>query len=109
MLNSIQRFPFVLVSAIVFMSVVSQPAIADAQGYSHYGGGWGHMAFGSSMMIIALALVVFLVVLAVRRFGGNPQRTEITSSALDILRERYARGEIDKDEYEERLAVLSKP
>lgn len=51
------------------------------------------------VVIIALA-VVFVRVVAGR--GGRRRH----DSALDILRERYARGEIDAAEYEERKKQL---
>lgn len=75
-------------------------------------GGWG-MFFGPFFMIFWLAVAVAIVVLLVRWLGG-PSHTGhspyITSSPvrtpLDILKERFARGEIDKDEYEERRRIL---
>jgi putative membrane protein len=74
-----------------------------------WGGGWGGMLFGPLMMIVFLAAVVILVVVAVRwtagasHAGGHPGRM----SPLDMLKDRFARGEIDKQEYEERRRVLS--
>lgn len=43
--------------------------------------------------------------------GGKPTEAakRETSSALNILKERFARGEIDKAEFEERRQVLSAP
>lgn len=67
------------------------------------------MMFGSSMMIIALALIVFFIVVLVRWFGSKSDQKDVDStqeSAEEVLRHRFARGEIDKDEYEERMRTL---
>ena len=74
--------------------------------------GWFHMFFGSLMMLVFVAVVVVLVVLAVRWLGGpghgggTPAHPPPGRTPLDILRERYARGEIDRQEFEERRRVL---
>ena len=71
------------------------------------------MIFGSLSMIVMLAVVIGVVVLLVRWLGGTwhagssphhhvpPPRTP-----LDVLKERFARGEIDKDEFEDRRRTL---
>ncbi len=69
-------------------------------------GGWG---FGMMFMsLLFLALIVVGVVLVVRSFshGQAPTRSN-GSRALDILDERFARGEIDQQEYEERRRTLT--
>jgi putative membrane protein len=72
-----------------------------------WGGGWYGMFFGPLVMILVLVLVVGAVVLVLRWGGAGwhgaapPPRT-----ALDILKERFARGEIDKGEFEERRKLL---
>lgn len=63
--------------------------------------------FGPIMMVLFLALTVAAIVLLVRwlvRSDGRPlgPRTDL----LSILQERFARGEIGKDEYEEHSSVL---
>jgi putative membrane protein len=60
-------------------------------------------------MILFLAAVVALVVLLVRWLVGTRQGGSAGQPAktpLDILRERFARGEIDKEEFEERRRIL---
>ena len=73
-----------------------------------HGGGW--MFFGPVMMIGFIAVLVVVVVLVVRWLGGTgPGQAPSSPPAgtpLDILKERFARGEIDKDEFEERRRVL---
>jgi putative membrane protein len=73
-------------------------------------GGWYGMIFGPLLMILVLTVVVVVAVLMVRALGGGwrgaapphyPGR-----APMDILKERYARGEIDKDEFEERRRML---
>jgi putative membrane protein len=97
------------------------PAMAEAQGVPYYGygpgmmwegGGWFHMLFGFIMMLLFLAVIVVLVVLGVRWLGGSehspfrPGPGAGQRAALDILKERLARGEIDVAEYEERKRAL---
>jgi putative membrane protein len=65
------------------------------------GGGW--WVWGTLLMVVAIAVVALVVWLIVR----NPRADDRpSSSARDILSERYARGEIDSEEYEERLRKL---
>jgi len=80
-------------------------------GYHMMGGpfGWGGMFLGPLFMLLVLAVVIVIVILAVRWLGGqapgNAGRTE-ARTALDILRERFARGEIDREEFEDRRKLL---
>ncbi len=74
-------------------------------------GGYG-MFFGPLFMILALVATIAFIVLLVRWLsgapGGNPFGVPAVPgrAPLDILRERFAKGEINKDEYEERRRVL---
>lgn len=56
-----------------------------------------HLLAGS---VMAAVMGVMLVVHMVRGAKRRPQ------DALEILKQRYARGEIDRGEYEERRKVL---
>ncbi len=71
------------------------------------GGDW--LAMGS-MMLLFWAVVIALVVWAVRsvRDGRPGQDTdrEHTTRPGDILAERYARGEIEEDEFAQRRELL---
>lgn len=71
------------------------------------GMGWG-MGWGWLFLVLVIVGVVVLVVALVRGFdGGGRQRTEAgRDRARQILDERYARGEIDSTEYQERLREL---
>ncbi len=74
--------------------------------------GWGWMMFGSLMMVAFWGGLILLVVLAVRTISGSGARQSGSSdsarsdNALNILKERYARGEISKADYEEMRATL---
>lgn len=76
--------------------------------YGPWDGGWWAFA----MMLISLvflALIVVGVVFVIRSFsegGRTPPRSE-GNRALDILDERFAHGEIDQKEYEERRRILT--
>lgn len=76
------------------------------------GMGWGWV-FGA----LVLVGVVLLVFLAVRAIGGGMSSRPSTPGPMDgapsgpgrareVLDERYARGELTTEEYQERLRVL---
>ena len=75
-------------------------------------GGWYPMIFGPLLMILFLAVFLAVVILLIRWLGGPwqgpvpPHHTPPSHTPLDILKERFARGEIDKEEFEERRRVL---
>ena len=69
-----------------------------------YGNGMG--AGGWVAMILAMAIFWGLVILAgVMIFRGSGNRSQ-SRGALEILDERFARGDINREEYEARRAVL---
>lgn len=81
-------------------------------------GGWG-MGFGFLFMILFWALVLVLVVAGIAalvrwllpareapRLGVGELPREKTP--LEIVQERYARGEIDREEYEQKRRDLEK-
>ncbi len=73
-------------------------------GYGHMmGGGW---ILGPIMMILFVAAIVAVVVLVVRWLGGAGGTGAKPKAAQDILEERFARGEIDKEEFEQRRQAL---
>lgn len=66
---------------------------------------WNGMGVWGWMMMVAFWLVVIaLVIWAVRSTTGSTSRHG--DEALRVLDERFARGEIDQDEYEERRRIL---
>ncbi len=77
-------------------------------GYDHmgYGMGAGGWFFGPLMMLAVFALLVGAVVLILRQFGYRPA-SDTQRPVMDLLNERFARGEIDRAEYEERRNALS--
>jgi putative membrane protein len=68
---------------------------------------WYGMILGPVMMIVFIAVTVLVVAWVLRAFGLGWQSRENERTPLDILKSRFARGEIDKAEYEERRGFLS--
>jgi len=77
--------------------------------WNHRGmNGWGWFV-ASISTILFWVLLILLIVFLVRTMNRSPGRPHNAPGRLPperVLAERFARGEIDEDEYRRRLAVL---
>jgi len=101
-----------LSSWLVTMAGDSWPVIPWVQGQPYdwgWGGHpmmWGAWGFGMMiMMILFWVLIIVAVVLGIRWLIGQGKESR-SDSALEILRQRYARGELNKEEFESRKRDL---
>jgi putative membrane protein len=81
----------------------------DGRAFDHYGMmGWSGWFFGPVMMLLFFALLVGAVLLVVRLLGSDALRlgAKQEDRAHAILRERFAKGEITKEEFEASRKVL---
>jgi len=73
-------------------------------------GSWWWWGFGALHMLLFWGVLIFVIVVAVKWLSGTQGQRPPESSggrALDILKERYARGEINKEEFEQKKRDLS--
>ena len=88
----------------------------DGNGYGGHGAGWEGWVMLMFMIVFVVAVIVaivFLVRYLGQASGGNPSAgaappawTSAAESPKDILKRRYAAGEIDRDEYLQKLGDL---
>jgi putative membrane protein len=113
----------IIVGGIVLAVLIVLPLALG--GFSGWRGGWGMMGpgwgiTGPGMMggfgwgwlplvvIVFWGLVIWGIVAAVRSTRSrNCCDTSTTESALEVLKRRYAQGEIKKREYEEKRRDLT--
>ena len=108
-----------IIGGIIVVILIVLPIVLGAvSGWQ--GGGWGMMGPGMMggfgwwwfmpiFMILFWGLVIWGIVALVRGLSGSrgPDSTPpAADSALEVLKKRYARGEIDKEEYEEKKKDL---
>ena len=88
--------------------LIASPASAQSPGYGHMTN-WGYgmgMMFGPVLWLVIIGLIVAGVILLIRRFDHGPT-TKSHNDALSVLDMRFAKGEIDAEEYEARKKLLS--
>lgn len=74
-----------------------------------WGVGWSGLFFGPLLMALLLGILIAVLFVLIRWLSAprhNPRPPDGRPTPLDILKERFARGEIGKEEYEERRRVL---
>ena len=109
-----KRMAYWLVPGLATLAATGGPALAQYRDYPYY----GHMMWGGEgggwfmapvMMLLFFVILIAVVVLLVKWLWpghtlGHPGHN--VKSAITILEERYARGEIDKEEFEEKKRAL---
>ena len=107
-----------IIGGIILVALIALPLIGG--GYGWQGGGWGMMGpgmmggFGGGwwmviFMVLIPILVIWAVVALVRggdAWSGDRGYYGHGESALELLRKRYARGDISKQEFEEKRREL---
>ena len=79
------------------------PGMMGNSGYGMMGG------FGFFSIFLWILIIVGIVLLVVWLVRKTPQwkQGRVEESAMDILKKRYARGEINREEFEEKKKVIS--
>ncbi len=101
-----------IIGGIIVAVLIILPLVLGAvSGWQ--GGGWGMMGgfggwwFMPIFMILFWGLVIWGIVALVRGLSeSRGSDSSKTDSALEVLKKRYARGEINKEEYEEKKKDL---
>lgn len=105
---------YLILMAGFLISYIYAPLLWAQDSVPYYGqhmmwGGGGGWFFGPLFALFWLAIAVAVVVLVVKWLGGIAHQGSMIvpdGNALDILKERFARGEISKEEYSEAKKVL---
>lgn len=77
----------------------------------HWGwdGGWWMMGIGTIVWLLVIVLVAWLVVRALTSADRRRDHGLGPDEALEVLRRRFANGEIDADEFERRRSLVERP
>lgn len=75
-------------------------------GYWGYGMNNGNGFWGFLVMATMMVLVIVAIILAIQ-YLARQNASHGTKQALEILEKRYANGEIDTKEFEEKRKILS--
>ena len=110
-LKSTKVFPIkVFAGALITTVSFATTSLADVgDGYYHHdmmswGGGW---FLGPILMILLVIIVIGAVAMSLR-LSGNTSGQKPIDRSIEILNERFAKGEIDEAEFQMRKDVLQK-
>lgn len=112
------KIALVIGGIILAIIIILPPALNIVDHYKYGYGGWEMMgpgiAFGYGgglimgiFMILFWGLIIWGIIALVRYLIRNSRNGYPGNSALEILNRRYASGEINKEEYDEKKKVLT--
>lgn len=92
-------------SFLFFATVLLWPVAAFANGNNRHMGDWGHMMGGGMFMWILFPLIIVVTIYFIlqstkSRSSDSSFKESPGGTAIEILKKRYAEGEITKEEFE---------
>jgi putative membrane protein len=103
-------FTLILMAGIAFMA--QSHSVSGWDDYGGYHMGQGMMGFGGMgiMMPVFWGFVLLVFIMLIRLLLNNQEKcnhTESNINAHEILKSRYAKGEIDKEEFQTKMDDLN--
>lgn len=107
-----------IIGGIILAVLIIVPGIFGANwggqssGFGMMGGfggmmnGFGGMGLMAIVWIVFIGIIIWAIVAAVQNSTESKNQGSATGSALDVIKKRYARGEIDKAEFNEKKKDL---
>jgi putative membrane protein len=80
--------------------------MCDRGGWGHWGVLWGVVPMIATVVIWALVITAIVIVARYLISLWGASRTAGSTQSEDLIAQRYARGEIDDDEYRRRTTLL---
>ncbi len=110
-LRTVLIISVIIVAILIILSVViGYFWVGQGDGYGMMGPGmmegFGFMFLMPIVWIVVLGLIIWAVVTAIHSSRESDSTAHKTDSPLEILKRRYAQGEIDKEEYQEKKKDL---
>lgn len=110
-MNQNIKLALIIGGIIVAILIVLPPILGLFSGWPavNWGmmGGFGMGWFMPIFMIIFWGLIIWGIVALIRGLTSGSDTSKQTDSALEVLKRRYARGDINKQEYEEKKKDLT--
>lgn len=107
-----------IIGGVILAIIIALPAVLGAiwgwggSGWGMMGpgmmGGFGWMGLMPVLWIALLGLIIWAIFAWARSLGeSGGSGSRHPDSALEVLKKRYARGEVNKEEYEEKKKDLA--
>lgn len=81
--------------------------MSNMMDWDGWGMGFGGSMFGGVLMILFWVLVITISIILIKWLVGQNKGATKVDTAMDILKKRYVKGEINKKEFEEKKKEIS--
>ena len=110
MIAALSLVAVVAIMVLIGLYVIN-PTVSSSPGYGYgmmYGGYYGYWYIMMPIMAALAIVFVFLFFYVIGSFGVEQGvRMNMKSEPLDILKEKFARGEITEEEFKKKKDLLS--